>query len=138
MEVTNEVAAEFLGRLLLEKEKLAVLDPSYEGPQEKLNVLSYYVGYITKHISRHMDKRSLYGTKKGAIAIEESGLLDEVCNATFDIDGDSDFPWDSSNTEVMNLILSALEDPAFRVIFEALIFAYKESICSKSFDSGSS
>jgi len=114
------IAQQFLGKLLVDTEKIGILSEPYES-WNQMNMTSAILLTTAYHsILEKARDQPWYGVRGGLP--EEA--LDAIASTEFSEDEAKQFSWDEDSQRALELVETALQDPAFRTALDGLLIAY--------------
>lgn len=125
-----DIESKFLGEILTEQEKKAILNSSYRSAEELLDSQMFMLSRIMRNIILLMQQKPWYGIS----GILKDEHYDVISEAAFDEEENGQFFWEEDTEKAISIFIDALADPAFRRLFDCLLASFKEMQQVKEFE----
>ena len=116
------IAQQFLGKLLVDTEKMAILSEPHANLQTRFAIESMILARAFSYAMQKAVDCPWYGVR-GALTEE---VLESISNTEFSEDTPSQFMWAEDSKVAMEVFEAALQDPCFRTVMEGALVAYME------------
>lgn len=116
------IAQQFLGKLLVDAEKIAILSEPYKSTQERLTLEAIMISRIFGYAVGKANDSPEYGVR-GAIPEE---AMEAITKAEFSTDLPGQFAWENDPKLALEILEGALQDPTFRTVLEGAVIAFRE------------
>lgn len=122
------IEEQFLGDLLVNSGKGAVLNAPYTNADDVLDTAMFIMAATMSHVVKTSVSRPWYGIK-GVLKDEDYEAIEA---SSFNPEEQGQFYWADNPKEALAFFRAALEDPVIRTILDGVMKAYRDAHILKS------